>query len=110
MLARTFVEKVKCPECRKMIDTYREKDGLGRERPLASLRFHWHAGRRFGRPCGMGDEAVPIPQHELDEDACCTKCSFDAAEWWHLEKQKPRESRDPQPPCSAQQRGAVKSE
>ena len=38
-------------------------------------------------------------QHEVDEDACCIHCGFDAAEWWHLEKHKPKEDRQPQPPC-----------
>lgn len=64
--------EAKCPECRRVVSTYREKDGLGRERPLASLRFHWHAGRRFGRPCKMGDEAVPdacsVPQRDCQSD------------------------------------------
>jgi hypothetical protein len=40
-------------------------------------------------------------QHELDEDACCIRCGFDAAEWWHLERQKPEGERDPQPECTA---------
>lgn len=37
--------------------------------------------------------------HELDDDSCCIYCGFDAAEWWHLEKQKPKDDRDPQPIC-----------
>jgi len=44
-------------------------------------------------------DKVEAAQHDLDEDACCRRCGFDAAEWWHLEKQKPKEDRDPQPEC-----------
>lgn len=45
-------------------------------------------------------------KHALDEDSCCIRCGFDAAEWWHLEKQKPKESREPQPQCSQSDRSA----
>lgn len=38
-------------------------------------------------------------KHELDEDGVCV-CGFDATEWWHLERQKPKEEREPQPPCT----------
>lgn len=37
--------------------------------------------------------------HDLDDDSVCRACGFDAAEWWHLERQKPKESREEQPPC-----------
>jgi hypothetical protein len=40
------------------------------------------------------------PVHDLDEDAVCTRCRFDAAEWWHIEKHKPKEDREPEPPCT----------
>lgn len=39
------------------------------------------------------------PQHDLDDDSCCKRCGFDAAEWWHIEKQKPKDERASQPPC-----------
>lgn len=38
-------------------------------------------------------------QHDFDDDACCKRRGFDAAEWWHLEKQKPKKDREPQPEC-----------
>jgi hypothetical protein len=41
-------------------------------------------------------------QHDLDEDACCVICGFDAAEWWHLERHKPKEERERQPECTAE--------
>jgi hypothetical protein len=40
-----------------------------------------------------------LTQHELDEDAVCVKCGFDATEWWHLERMKDKPDRQPQPIC-----------
>lgn len=37
--------------------------------------------------------------HDLDDDACCHRCGFDAAEWWHLERIKPKDQREPEPQC-----------
>jgi len=37
--------------------------------------------------------------HDFDDDSVCTKCGFDGAEWWHLEKMKPKDERVEQPPC-----------
>jgi hypothetical protein len=37
--------------------------------------------------------------HNYDEDCICTRCGFDGAEWWHLEKMKPKEDRESEPVC-----------
>lgn len=37
--------------------------------------------------------------HDLDGEAICRRCGFDAAEWWHLERMKPRGEREEQPAC-----------
>ena len=37
--------------------------------------------------------------HDFDGDAICRRCGFDGAEWWHLERMKPREERQEQPEC-----------
>jgi hypothetical protein len=37
--------------------------------------------------------------HDLNDDSVCRRCGFDGAEWWHLERVKPKQDRDPQPPC-----------
>lgn len=41
----------------------------------------------------------PVKKHDLDDDSVCTRCGFDAAEWWHLERQKPKTDREQEPPC-----------
>lgn len=41
------------------------------------------------------------PQHEFDDDACCVKCGFDGADWWHW-RHRTHEglaSKAEQPPC-----------
>jgi hypothetical protein len=38
-------------------------------------------------------------RHDFDEDAVCIRCGFDGAEWWHLEKLKPKEERNEAPSC-----------
>lgn len=38
-------------------------------------------------------------KHELDDDGVCIHCGFDGAEWWHLERMKEPENREPSPPC-----------
>lgn len=40
--------------------------------------------------------------HDFDDDSVCRRCGFDAAEWWHLERRKPIDARDQQPPCRPQ--------
>jgi hypothetical protein len=47
--------------------------------------------------------ALTWSAHDLDDDATCNRCGFDAAEWWHIERMKPREDRTEQPICSAYQ-------
>lgn len=43
----------------------------------------------------MNDER----KHDFDDDSVCRRCGFDGAEWWHLERMKPKQDREPQPPC-----------
>lgn len=38
--------------------------------------------------------------HDFDDDSVCRECGFDGAEWWHLERMKAKEDRQPQPRCS----------
>jgi hypothetical protein len=48
----------------------------------------------------MGSYMEPEKQsHDLDDDSVCRRCGFDGAEWWHLERMKPKDEREPQPPC-----------
>ena len=47
------------------------------------------------------DALHPITCHEVDDDSICVHCGFDSAEWWHLERMKEPENREPQPICSA---------
>ena len=37
--------------------------------------------------------------HDFDDDGVCYVCGFDGTEWWHLERMKPKEDRQPSPPC-----------
>jgi hypothetical protein len=53
------------------------------------------------------DESEPkieLPRHEYDDDSCCIRCGFDGAEWWHLERMKPKQDREREPACTAQRR------
>ena len=38
-------------------------------------------------------------QHDLDEECCCKRCGFDAAEWWHLKRSRPESVDAKMPPC-----------
>lgn len=38
-------------------------------------------------------------RHDFNEDSICRLCGFDGAEWWHLERQKAKRDRDPEPKC-----------
>lgn len=49
-------------------------------------------------------------EHDLDEDCVCNRCGFDAAEWWHLERQRPESSRERQPECTSVGKSAVTGE
>jgi hypothetical protein len=44
----------------------------------------------------MLSESAP---HDFDDDSVCRRCGFDGAEWWHLERMKPKDDREPSPPC-----------
>jgi hypothetical protein len=41
-----------------------------------------------------------VPAHAFDNDSVCRHCGFDGAEWWHLERMKPKQDREPEPACS----------
>ena len=45
-----------CPECGRVVLLERQIDGLGRPREDRPLRFTYHAGSRWGRPCRGGGQ------------------------------------------------------
>jgi hypothetical protein len=40
-------------------------------------------------------------RHDFDDDSTCRRCGFDGAEWWHLERMKPKQDREPEPSCQS---------
>lgn len=47
----------KCPECGRVVPLQRDLDGYGRQRSNGPLRYAYHAGNRWGRPCvGNGEQ------------------------------------------------------
>lgn len=44
----------------------------------------------------MTDQPKP---HAFDDDGVCSRCGFDGAEFWHYERSKPKDCREPMPDC-----------
>lgn len=41
-----------------------------------------------------------LQRHDMDDDGVCRRCGFDGADWWHLERQRPKRERRRAPRCS----------